>query len=155
MASNSKFSTNIRYLRKQAGITQTKLAEILNWNRNNISSYEMGLTEPNFERLIQICKYFNVNIETMLEIDLENDSTINETPNNNLLVKNTVNFKQKIVEGKEMLENLSFFITKKNQIHISENPDVIAVRKHKIEILNTVINLHSEYLTFFSDSLEQ
>lgn len=53
-------------LRKDAGLTQDQLGDILKINKHSISSYERDKSEPPDEIKIQIAKYFNVSIDYLL-----------------------------------------------------------------------------------------
>ena len=46
------FSERIKRLRKNKGLKQQELAEILGIKRNTYSDWENGKTEPSFENLI-------------------------------------------------------------------------------------------------------
>lgn len=57
----------LKQLRKEAGISQVKLAIDLNTTQNTISRYETGVHEADYETLIQIANYFNVSVDYLLE----------------------------------------------------------------------------------------
>ena len=53
-------------LRKDAGLTQDQLAEILKINKYSISSYERDINEPPDEIKVAIAIYFNVSTDYLL-----------------------------------------------------------------------------------------
>ena len=53
----------IRKIRKEAGLTQEKFAEILGLKRNTIATYETGKSEPMGNILKSICREFGINEE--------------------------------------------------------------------------------------------
>ena len=57
----------LKMMRKEKGITQTKLAMELNTSQNTISRYETGDREPGIRDLIKIADYFNVSLDYLLE----------------------------------------------------------------------------------------
>lgn len=57
---------NIKELRKQKDILQTKLALDLNLTQEAISSYETERVTPSADVLIKIADYFNTNIDYIL-----------------------------------------------------------------------------------------
>ncbi len=67
----SLFSDNIRLLRNQTGISQQKLAEDLIITRVRFAKYEEGKSEPPFEILKRISKYFHVSIDILINVDLQ------------------------------------------------------------------------------------
>ncbi|MBK9290481.1 MAG: LexA family transcriptional regulator [Bacteroidetes bacterium] len=64
------FSTNLRLLRKRRGLTQDELALALGMPRSTLSNYENQLAEPSLEALVAFGKFFNIAIDTMLQVDL-------------------------------------------------------------------------------------
>ncbi|WP_297337650.1 LexA family transcriptional regulator [Algoriphagus sp.] len=67
----SYLASNLRFLRKQKGITQSELAEKLEVQRTMISAYEDGRSEPKLGTLKQIADFLEVGIEELLEHDIE------------------------------------------------------------------------------------
>ena len=53
-------------LRRDAGLTQDQLAEILKINKHSISSYERGKSEPPDEIKIALARYFGVTVDYLL-----------------------------------------------------------------------------------------
>lgn len=68
---NTILGKNIRFLRKSRRFTQQKLADALNLNRNQISSYESGQVEPRASILVRMGQLFEVHPADLLERDLE------------------------------------------------------------------------------------
>ncbi len=57
----------LKKLRKQKNISQLKLAMDLGINQNNVSRYETGERQADYNTLIAIADYFNVSIDYLLE----------------------------------------------------------------------------------------
>ena len=57
----------LKELRKKRGISQLKLAMDLSMNQNNISRYENGKLQADYNTLIKIADYFSVSIDYLLE----------------------------------------------------------------------------------------
>ena len=53
-------------LRKDAGLTQEALAQILNTTKHAISKYECEQSEPSDDMKIRIAKHFNVSVDYLL-----------------------------------------------------------------------------------------
>ena len=64
------FSSNIKFLRRRRGLTQDDVADAMNMKRSTLSGYENGVAQPGFDALINISKYFNVAIDTLIKVDL-------------------------------------------------------------------------------------
>ncbi len=65
---------NIKYLRKTKKITQKDLSEILGISLQAVKMIETEQFNPSFETLIKIRNYFNVNLDDLIFVDLENKS---------------------------------------------------------------------------------
>ena len=74
------FGSKVQMLRKNHGISQERLAEILNINRNYLSRIETGKSEPSLSVLKDIAEYFNVDITSLMDI-LSNGSNSEEKIN--------------------------------------------------------------------------
>lgn len=59
------FSEQLKKLRKERGLTQEQLANLLKISKSAISMYENGNREPNFETEELIADFFNVNISIL------------------------------------------------------------------------------------------
>lgn len=53
-------------LRKQKGITQEKLAEVINVTRQTISKWELNQSTPDLEYLAAISEYFGVTTDYLI-----------------------------------------------------------------------------------------
>ena len=77
------FASNLQKLRKKANMSQEALAELLDVTRQSVSKWESSATYPEMDKLISICKIFNVDMDTLVngnvleEKKQEKDSTIN------------------------------------------------------------------------------
>ena len=57
---------NIKYFRKESGMTQDELAEELNVTRQALSNWERGKTEPDIETLTKIAEILDVSGEELI-----------------------------------------------------------------------------------------
>lgn len=57
------FSKRLKKLRKNKGLKQQELAEILGIKRNTYSDWENGKTEPSFENLIKLADLLEVSLD--------------------------------------------------------------------------------------------
>ena len=62
---------NLRFLRKQKGLTQSDIAEKLDIQRTMISAYEEGRSEPKLTSLNILAGVFNVSVDELLNRDIE------------------------------------------------------------------------------------
>ena len=64
-----EFNEKLQELRKQKGLTQEELSEILYVSRTAISKWESGRGYPNIDSLKAISKYFSVSLDELLSSD--------------------------------------------------------------------------------------
>jgi len=62
--------TNLKFLRKRRGRTQVDVAEKIGLKRPTYNGYENNVAEPSIDILINLSKYFNIAVDTMVKIDL-------------------------------------------------------------------------------------
>jgi transcriptional regulator with XRE-family HTH domain len=77
------FGENLQKLRKEKGLSQEKLAEILEVSRQAISKWESNAAYPEIEKLISLSNLFNVSIDYLVkgresknEVDCKNSSDV-------------------------------------------------------------------------------
>ena len=63
-----KFENNIRELRKEKGISQGKLADIVGLSRNALASIERCEAEPSFRKAYAISRYFGKSVEDVFTV---------------------------------------------------------------------------------------
>ena len=61
-----EFNEKLQGLRKEKGLTQEELAELLYVSRTAVSKWESGRGYPNIESLKEISKFFDVSIDDLL-----------------------------------------------------------------------------------------
>ena len=62
-----KIGQFLKTLRSQKSITQTELAEILGVSNRSISRWENGTTMPDFDLVIELAKYYEVEVGEILD----------------------------------------------------------------------------------------
>lgn len=63
------FAKRIKELRKLHGLTQEKMAAILNYGSSAISNYERGKNQPSLNDLARLAIYFKVSADYLLGIE--------------------------------------------------------------------------------------
>ena len=87
----ANFIQKMRFFRKRAGITQSKLAEICNVSNGTIGNIESGITKPSFDLIIKIAEAVNVPPSKLFDTDLREFVTNDKlTPGQFEAVKDTV-----------------------------------------------------------------
>lgn len=63
------FAENFKRLRKEKGVTQEKIAEVLGVSSQSISRWELSVCYPDLELLPSIANYFGVTVDVLLSND--------------------------------------------------------------------------------------
>lgn len=61
-----KFAENLKYYRKQAGLTQSQLAAHFNSVKSLISNYENGKNVPDIFKMWELADIFDVTIDELV-----------------------------------------------------------------------------------------
>ncbi len=64
----NKLQTRIKELRKEHGLTQKQLAQMLGKSETGLASWEQGLSEPCVADIIKLCEIFHVSSDYLLGI---------------------------------------------------------------------------------------
>lgn len=72
-------ASNLKFLRKQTGLSQDQFAVRLDLNRGNIASYEKGSAEPSIEKIVKFAAFFNIDVTSFIQKDLSG-AAINTMP---------------------------------------------------------------------------
>ena len=68
---NLNFAENFKRLRKEKGLTQEKVAEVLEVSSQAVSRWELSICYPDLELLPSIANYFGVTIDQLLSNDAQ------------------------------------------------------------------------------------
>lgn len=101
----------LKELRKKKGISLKELALILCVKPSTISYYEKGSRNPSFKHLIELSNYFNVSINYLCGIDLENKEDIERL--NNILNKHPQVYKYISNDIRKSITKLEEYVNKK------------------------------------------
>lgn len=63
---NIKIAENIRFFRKQAGLSQEELAASFGSRKTLISNYEIGRNTPDIETLWELADIFDITIDELV-----------------------------------------------------------------------------------------
>ena len=63
-----EFGNYFKDARKQAGLTQKQVAQKLCIHQSNVSDWENNISRPDYEKLIELAKIYEMTIEELLGI---------------------------------------------------------------------------------------
>jgi len=132
---NTILSQNIKYLRKSQKLSQEEFAQKLGIKRSNIAAYESKNVEPRLRVILEIAKFFNVSVSSLIETNIEQTSKVisfnsekfaSPVGDQTLDIQDNVDineFIEKSMRIKKVLEGFkSFYAFKKNAM-INLTPD--------------------------------
>ena len=67
----TKIAKNIKFYRKELGLTQGQLAEKLNGKKSLISNYENGYSTPDIFTLCKLADIFDITLDELVEYEKE------------------------------------------------------------------------------------
>lgn len=72
------FSSNLEYLRKQKGMSQNKLGELIGVNQTTVARWEKQEMAPSIDNVEEVANVLNVKLPDMLVKDLRINNPFNE-----------------------------------------------------------------------------
>lgn len=94
-----KFNEKLQKLRKEKGYSQEQLADLLEVSRQSVSKWESGLTYPEMDKMLMLCKIFNVSLEYLTNDDITDKGTTDKEKNSiNSIFSNILDMINKSVE---------------------------------------------------------
>ena len=127
---DTKFSINLKKLRKDYNLTQVELGKILNLTKSQISFYEKGASYPRIDLVTRLAQYFNVPLTQLIESS----------------VRDYFYFREVVTGGEVHIENIPTTSGTENFLGIAgliKNP--IFLKNKKIAVNS---NEHREYSNF-------
>ena len=73
-----KFGENLYHLRKDAKMSQEKLAEKVGVSRQSVSKWENGEAYPEMEKILKICKIFHCKLNDIIHDDIQDIDSLDE-----------------------------------------------------------------------------
>ena len=95
---NKYLGLRVRSLRENAQMTQEELANFCEVSWRTISNLERGLVVPDLLMLCKIAKKFNVSLDELLNIELQNNKSLSRVAEENLLIERIKSTDDKLLE---------------------------------------------------------
>ena len=93
-----KLSENLKKIRKENNLSQEQLAEQLGVSRQAVSKWESGQSYPEMDKVFNICKLYNYNIDELLNENVTSVKEEKEAKNNfNKLIEEILSYITKTV----------------------------------------------------------
>ena len=103
---NMNLSDNLKKIRKEQNLSQEDLAESLGVSRQSVSKWESGQAYPEMDKVLQICKMFDVSIDDLLNQDIKKVQKEEKSKINiNKYIDDFLNYVTKAID---MFSNMKF-----------------------------------------------
>ena len=98
-------SKNLKKIRKEHNLSQEQLADKLGVSRQSVSKWESDQAYPEMDKMISICKMFNLNIDELLNQDVRE---VNETKQSKININKYIDdFLNYITKTIDMFSSMS------------------------------------------------
>lgn len=129
------FSQNLKYLRKQSGKSQPEVCEEMGYSsRSRLANYEGGVSTPNVEDLITLAKYYDVNIDDLLNRDISIPREEISEEDVSFLTLQVHSLEQRV----KTLQQLNELLSTDNKILLTENQNLLTKLKAAQDALKAV-----------------
>ena len=90
---------NLKRIRKDNNLSQEQLAEKLGVSRQSVSKWESNQAYPEMDKVLEICKLFNLNIDELMNQDIKEVNDNKESKLNvNKIIDDFLNYITKIID---------------------------------------------------------
>lgn len=144
-----KFGENLYNLRKNAKMSQEKLAEKMSVSRQSISKWENGESYPEMDKILKLCNIFHCKINDLVHEDLTDINSLDEE-----IIMSVVKFNEKKQNQVKLLSNVISLIGKIGGIVLKVAIPFIIIAMLLIPYLVTNVEIQENKLSFKTDNIK-
>ena len=144
-----KFGDNLYNLRKNAKMSQEKLAEKMSVSRQSISKWENGESYPEMDKILKLCNIFHCKINDLVHEDLTDINSLDEE-----IIMSVVKFNEKKQNQVKSLSNVISLIGKIGGIVLKVAIPFIIIAMLLIPYLVTNVEIQENKLSFKTDNIK-
>jgi len=126
-------------LRKEKGLSQEEVADRINVTRQTVSKWELDQSLPDFDKIIPICKLFNITSDELLTGDIDKNDDYSNDVNSKL--EQEVRRKKAIIISRSLVLFVLSILWVIAFDEMFESPDVVIVSGFFLLGIFGVINL--------------
>ena len=135
----SDFGTTIRRLRKQKGLTQKELSDMLGIKQTTYSDWESGKTEPKINVLVRFAELYHTTTDKLLGVDFfRTEGTINSFANVDLTNLSNFSIEQMYSLKKGILIELLINGVEKTVVLKDSLIEKYKLENNDVDILNKI-----------------
>ena len=143
-----KFGENLYNLRKNAKMSQEKLAEKMSVSRQSISKWENGESYPEMDKILKLCNIFHCKINDLVHEDLTDINSLDEE-----IIMSVVKFNEKKQNQVKSLSNVISLIGKIGGIVLKVAIPFIIIAMLLIPYLVTNVEIQENNFSFKTDNI--
>lgn len=144
-----KFGENLYNLRKNAKMSQEKLAEKMSVSRQSISKWENGESYPEMDKILKLCNIFHCKINDLVHEDLTDINSLDEE-----IIMSVVKFNEKKQNQVKSLSNVISLIGKIGGIVLKVAIPFIIIAMLLIPYLVANVEIQENKLSFKTDNIK-
>ena len=144
-----KFGENLYNLRKNANMSQEKLAEKMSVSRQSISKWENGESYPEMDKILKLCNIFHCKINDLVHEDLTDINSLDEE-----IIMNVVKFNEKKQNQVKSLSNVISLIGKIGGIVLKVAIPFIILAMILIPFIISNVEVKENQISFKTDNIK-
>ena len=144
-----KFGENLYNLRKNAKMSQEKLAEKMSVSRQSISKWENGESYPEMDKILKLCNIFHCKINDLVHDDLTDINSLDEE-----IIMSVVKFNEKKQNQVKSLSNVISLIGKIGGIVLKVAIPFIILAMILIPFIISNVEVKENQISFKTDNIK-
>lgn len=144
-----KFGENLYNLRKNAKMSQEKLAEKMSVSRQSISKWENGESYPEMDKILKLCNIFHCKINDLVHEDLTDINSLDEE-----IIMSVVKFNEKKQNQVKSLSNVISLIGKIGGIVLKVAIPFIILAMILIPFIISNVEVKENQISFKTDNIK-
>ena len=144
-----KFGENLYNLRKNAKMSQEKLAEKISVSRQSISKWENGESYPEMDKILKLCNIFHCKINDLVHEDLTDINSLDEE-----IIMSVVKFNEKKQNQVKSLSNVISLIGKIGGIVLKVAIPFIILAMILIPFIISNVEVKENQISFKTDNIK-
>lgn len=144
-----KFGENLYNLRKNAKMSQEKLAEKMSVSRQSISKWENGEGYPEMDKILKLCNIFHCKINDLVHEDLTDINSLDEE-----IIMSVVKFNEKKQNQVKSLSNVISLIGKIGGIVLKVAIPFIILAMILIPFIISNVEVKENQISFKTDNIK-
>lgn len=101
------FADNLKQVRKEKGLSQEELADIMNVSRQSVSKWELGESYPEVENLLLLSRRLNISLDSLLSAEIAGEAGAGQSVTGQIIItsphENVILTCYKVISSQKMM----------------------------------------------------